>query len=616
MHTIRRLCTGATVVAASCLTALAIPPSGPAGAASPGSGTLPRVTVAKAAAQWLAGKMTSQGYIPNASPPPAADLSSTVNAILALAAANLDLPLARTGLGYMEQNVAAYVTVSEGGDGPGKLALLILAARALGVDPTDFGGTNLVTRLQATEQTSGPNAGRFGTEAQDAASDAGPYDQGLALQALSAAGVKADGPALGWLENQQCPNGGWVFNTQPDPANPCNGDPGQFLGPDTNTTAQAVEGLVAQGALTPAMASGARAFLKEGQNADGGWAFDPAAPDNVQTSDPDSTAFVIEALLALGLAPDGAQFDVGGNTPTGLMLSFKIASGTDAGAFSFPGGGATPGNVIATYQVVPALMGLSFPFGPSGMAYWLAGSDGGIFSFGGAAFHGSMGGTPLNKPVVGIAPALNGGGYWEVASDGGIFNFGTAAFYGSMGGKTLNQPVVGLAAGPEGAGYWEVAADGGIFNFGDAGFHGSMGGQPLNKPVVGIAPTPDGAGYWEVASDGGIFSFGDAQFYGSMGGKALNKPIVGIAPTPDGGGYWEVASDGGIFSFGDATFYGSTGALRLNEPIVGMAAPPDGGGYWLVAADGGLFNYGDAAFSGSATPYGTRDIVGAAASAT
>jgi hypothetical protein len=30
-------------------------------------------------------------------------------------------------------------------------------------------------------------------------------------------------------------------------------------------------------------------------------------------------------------------------------------------------------------------------------------SDGGIFSYGDAQFHGSMGGIPLNKPVVGMA---------------------------------------------------------------------------------------------------------------------------------------------------------------------------------------------------------------------
>ncbi len=171
-------------------------------------------------------------------------------------------------------------------------------------------------------------------------------------------------------------------------------------------------------------------------------------------------------------------------------------------------------------------------------------------------------------------PAL--GGYWEVARDGGIFSFGNHPFYGSMGGKPLNAPVVGMAATPVlgstgGRGYWEVASDGGIFSFGDATFYGSMGGQPLNKPVVGMAATPDGKGYWEVASDGGIFAFGDATFFGSMGGKPLNQPVVGIAATPDGQGYWEVAADGGIFAFGDATFAGSMGGKPLDAPVVGIA---------------------------------------------
>jgi hypothetical protein len=76
--------------------------------------------------------------------------------------------------------------------------------------------------------------------------------------------------------------------------------------------------------------------------------------------------------------------------------------------------------------------------------------------------------------------------YAEVAADGGIFSFG-APFYGSMGGKPLNAPIVGMAATPDGGGYWEVAADGGIFSFGDAGFAGSMGGKPLNAPIVGMA---------------------------------------------------------------------------------------------------------------------------------
>jgi hypothetical protein len=204
-----------------------------------------------------------------------------------------------------------------------------------------------------------------------------------------------------------------------------------------------------------------------------------------------------------------------------------------------------------------------------GPGYRLAAADGGVYSFC-EPFHGSMGGAPLNRPIVGMASTADGGGYWLVASDGGIFSFGDATFHASMGGVPLNRPIVGMASTADGGGYWLVASDGGIFSFGDATFHGSMGGVPLNKPIVGMAATPDGKGYWLVASDGGIFSFGDATFHGSMGGVPLNKPIVGMAATPDGDGYRLVASDGGIFSFGSANFQGSAGGIALNAPVVGM----------------------------------------------
>ncbi|MDA8340780.1 MAG: hypothetical protein M0007_00905, partial [Actinomycetota bacterium] len=63
--------------------------------------------------------------------------------------------------------------------------------------------------------------------------------------------------------------------------------------------------------------------------------------------------------------------------------------------------------------------------------------------------------------------------YWLVASDGGIFSFGDAVFHGSTGALTLNKPIVGMATTPDGGGYWLVASDGGIFSFGDAAYHGS-----------------------------------------------------------------------------------------------------------------------------------------------
>jgi hypothetical protein len=247
----------------------------------------------------------------------------------------------------------------------------------------------------------------------------------------------------------------------------------------------------------------------------------------------------------------------------------------------------------------PSTFGLLEAYTPP-EGYWSNASDGGVFTYGSATFHGSAGNLKLNQPVVGMAATPGNGGYWEVASDGGIFNYGDAPFYGSTGALKLNKPVVGMAASPDGGGYWLVAADGGVFNYGDAPFYGSTGAIKLNQPIVGMAATTDGHGYWLVAADGGIFNYGDAGFFGSRGGQPLNKPIVGMAATASGHGYWLVASDGGIFTYGDAQFYGSTGAIKLNKPIVSMMSTFDGVGYFLVASDGGIFNYGDAGFYGSA----------------
>ena len=218
----------------------------------------------------------------------------------------------------------------------------------------------------------------------------------------------------------------------------------------------------------------------------------------------------------------------------------------------------------------------------------------------GAKYYGSPAGH-LSAPVVSMAATPSGNGYWLAASDGSVYSYGDAHFYGSMGGHPLTQPVVGMAATISGHGYWLVARDGGIFSFGDARFYGSMGGLHLNQPIVGMSQTHSGHGYWMVASDGGIFSFGDARFYGSTGALHLVRPVVGMATTASGHGYWMVASDGGIFSFGDALFYGSTGGLAIPAPIAGMA--PAGHGYWLVGADGTVYSFGQAQHNAVVPPH-------------
>jgi hypothetical protein len=330
----------------------------------------------------------------------------------------------------------------------------------------------------------------------------------------------------------------------------------------------------------------------------------------VATAAPNTATVLWHTATGAGGPPivaGGYVWTIGGTTlyaldPSTGAMAQSFALGSESNHFPTPT--VADGLVLApsSNQVHafdgPAGLPPPPPAPPPRPGYWTAASDGGVFSFGGAGFAGSMGGRPLVKPVVGMAATSDGGGYWLVASDGGIFSFGDAGFFGSMGGRPLAKPMVGIAAAPDGDGYWTVASDGGVFAFGGAQYYGSMGGRRLAAPVVGMAATSDGGGYWLVASDGGVFAFGDARFAGSMGGRALVKPVVAMAAAP-GGGYWLVASDGGVFAFGGAGFFGSMGGRPLSKPVVGITPTSSGQGYWMVASDGGIFAFGDAPFEGS-----------------
>jgi len=75
----------------------------------------------------------------------------------------------------------------------------------------------------------------------------------------------------------------------------------------------------------------------------------------------------------------------------------------------------------------------------TGNGYWTTTSDGGVYAFGDAQFRGSSFDVDPQKPgnqavkvtgeVVGIA-GCGTDGYWLLASDGGVFTFGSAEFHG------------------------------------------------------------------------------------------------------------------------------------------------------------------------------------------
>ena len=331
------------------------------------------------------------------------------------------------------------------------------------------------------------------------------------------------------------------------------------------------------------------------------------------------------------LSPGGASYpsralppsnlDNPGGTTTCNYHLYQVASGLTLVAgpiapwFGQPGAGTQyflQNTNVRTLLGSGALVRCDLARGCPG--YLMAGSDGGVFAFGGATFTGSMGGRALTAPIEGLAPTADALGYWLVGADGGVFAFGDAAFEGSV--PALGQRVsdiVGLTPTPDGRGYWMVGSDGGVFTFGDANYYGSLPG--LQRPVadiVGITPSADGGGYWLVGADGGVFAFGDAPFEGSV---AAARPVHELAPTGDGQGYWLVGTDGGVFAFGDAPFEGSLPALGVTNPdVVSLAPVADGRGYWLMGADGGVFAFGDAPFFGSLGGRSlTAPVLGAAA---
>ncbi len=142
------------------------------------------------------------------------------------------------------------------------------------------------------------------------------------------------------LAMQQQADGGWEWQAG--------------FGADTNTTALAIQALIASGA-DPADSAIAAAldFLESAQQADGGFVYDPAAPDF--GSDANSTAYAVQALVAAGEDAAGERWTVDGVTPYDFLLSLQQPDG------SFVWQAGTPANLLSTAQVVPALLSRPYP---------------------------------------------------------------------------------------------------------------------------------------------------------------------------------------------------------------------------------------------------------------
>ncbi len=105
---------------------------------------------------------------------------------------------------FLQAHVDDYVGAPGETTASARSAIFLLLADAAGVPGTDFGGQDLVARLQATLGDFEP--GLYG--ATDPSFD-GAFRQGLAILGLVSQGVAPDASATTWLTDQQCTSGGW-----------------------------------------------------------------------------------------------------------------------------------------------------------------------------------------------------------------------------------------------------------------------------------------------------------------------------------------------------------------------------------------------------------------------
>ena len=251
-----------------------------------------------------------------------------------------------------------------GADLPERLASLILLANTTGSNPRSFGepGVDLVARAEAMYGQVVP--GFYGYQEPWSS----VQDQSLMVIALQAVGATPPTLAIDWLADQQCTGGsnpqsslgGWQASraTTGNSLDDCSApDPLNYSGPDTNSTAFAIQALQYLGRTAPLAA--AATFLQNAQAASGPSAggFPWFAGGDV---DANSTALVLQAITAMGQIP--SAWSVGGATPLAVLESFQLSSpASDAGSLFASWNPGVP-DLLASYQGVWGLSLSAFPF--------------------------------------------------------------------------------------------------------------------------------------------------------------------------------------------------------------------------------------------------------------
>lgn len=285
-----------------------------------------------AALAYLKTQQNSDGGFGSGFSPDSA-LSSTADALLAIVAAGGEINNfqrgGKTPLTYLVANAAKASTA-------GDLAKLILALVSAGENPRTAGGVDSVAKLEALMAASGRIGGSGDTFISHL----------LAVLALCSASRPVPAAAVAYILQAQQEDGGWAW------------DGTSVTPPDTNTTAFALQALIAAGEPKSSQPiARALAYYKAIQNEDGGWPYQNPSDFGTAT-DANSTAVTIQALIAAGEDPAGAAWTTAaGQTPMAALERLQTKSGAFAWKADIPSD-----NLLATVQALPALAGKAFPF--------------------------------------------------------------------------------------------------------------------------------------------------------------------------------------------------------------------------------------------------------------
>ncbi|GIJ39800.1 prenyltransferase/squalene oxidase repeat-containing protein [Micromonospora andamanensis] len=327
---LRHVAAGLGVATATALTIVAATPFGVAAAPSP-----THTAAARDAATWLAGEYTD-GVLPGPFTPE--DWGLSIDGVIALAATGVASSTRQAATAQIAAHVRSYNSYDDWGiegftDG-GATAKLLYVASAAGADPTDFGGWDLraeTVALIAAADTDHQH-GRITSRTTEATGPdpSNTFDQSFAVLGLARSGG-APQETVNFLVRQQCTAGG--FRLYPDadgaPSPSCDTQANATL--DVDSTAMAVQALLATDAAGADEAAQRGAdWLVAQQRADG--SFGGSGPTSGPNSN--STGLAGQALAAAGRDAEAAR---AAESLAALQLTTANggAAAADAGAIAY-----------------------------------------------------------------------------------------------------------------------------------------------------------------------------------------------------------------------------------------------------------------------------------------